>query len=114
MTVKHVLIITTEIALTTLAMAPYMVTWYFVNRNCLTCCVLSPVEKLKGHCEMPDDIKTDAALLHRLSAAAQTRLTREQLRRQRVSFIYGSLPKESTISRQQIENVLSRAEGEAA
>lgn len=63
---------------------------------------------------MPKDIKTDSDLLDRLSAAQQTHLTREQLRRQRVSFIYGSLPKDSLITRQQIESVLEKFEGEAA
>lgn len=63
---------------------------------------------------MPHNIATDSALLAKLSAASRVALTREQLRRQRVSFIYGSLPKDSTITRQQIENVLSKSEGEAA
>lgn len=63
---------------------------------------------------MPQNIATDANLLAKLAAASRVALTREQLRRQRVSFIYGSLPKDSTITRQQIENVLSKSEGEAA
>lgn len=63
---------------------------------------------------MPTDIKTDDALLRRLAGAGLVKLTREQLRKQRVSFIYGSLPKDTTITRQQIENVLSGVEGEAA
>jgi pseudouridine-5'-phosphate glycosidase len=63
---------------------------------------------------MPEDIKTDATLLRRLSEAARKQLTREELRLQRISFIYGSLPQDSTITRQQIERVLNRAEGEAA
>lgn len=61
---------------------------------------------------MPDDLRTDSQLLRRLTTARG--ITREQLRQQRISFIYGSLPKESTITRQQIENVLDRAEGKAA
>ena len=63
---------------------------------------------------MPTDIKSHESLLARLTAATQVKLTREQLRKQRVSFIYGSLPKDSRITRQQIENVLSSVEGEAA
>lgn len=63
---------------------------------------------------MPNDLKTDAGLLRRLAAASNPRLTREKLFRQRVSFIYGSLPQDSTITRQQIEQVLSADEGVAA
>lgn len=61
---------------------------------------------------MPTNIKTDGTLLRRLMTARG--ITGEELRRQRVSFIYGSLPQDSTITRQQIENVLDRAEGKAA
>lgn len=61
---------------------------------------------------MPNDIKSDGALLRRLHAAQE--VTKEQLRRQRVSFIYGALPQDSTITRQQIERALDRAEGATA
>jgi len=61
---------------------------------------------------MPTDIKTDSALLRRLHAARE--VTREQLRRQRISFIYGALPGDSTITRKQIESALDRSEGTAA
>ena len=54
------------------------------------------------------DIKTDPKLLERLSAAAHKQATAEQLRRQRVSFIYGNLPSESSITRDQVESSLDR------
>lgn len=60
---------------------------------------------------MPD-IKSDTDLLRRLQTARQ--VSREQLRRQRVSFIYGSLPQGSAITRHQIEETLDRSEGAAA
>jgi hypothetical protein len=63
---------------------------------------------------MPEDIKTEGNLLRRLSQASKFHTTRDQLRRQRVSFIFGALPKNSTITRQQIENVLDKVEGETA
>lgn len=63
---------------------------------------------------MPNDIKTDGALLQRLRNAGQFVATRDQLRKQRTSFIYGSIPKDSTITREQIERVLNHVEGEAA
>lgn len=61
---------------------------------------------------MPNDIKTDSDLLRRLRTARG--LTRQQLLQQRISFIYGALPGDSTITRQQIENTLKEVEGEAA
>lgn len=61
---------------------------------------------------MPNDIKTDSDLLRRLRTARG--LTRDQLLQQRISFIYGALPGDSTITRQQIENTLREVEGEAA
>jgi hypothetical protein len=63
---------------------------------------------------MPDDIKTDSRLIARLQKSGQF-VTREQIKRQRVSHIYGSLPKESTITRHQIESILDdNGEGVAA
>lgn len=61
---------------------------------------------------MPNDIKTDATLLRRLTVSHG--VSRDQLRRQRVSFIYGALPKDSSITHQQIEQVLDRHDGVVA
>ncbi|MDX2210080.1 MAG: hypothetical protein SFV20_06945 [Sphingopyxis sp.] len=83
----------------------------FFTRNLYRCRTFLVCQK---GITMPQNIATDASLLAKLAAASRVALTREQLRRQRVSFIYGSLPKESTITRQQIENVLSKSEGEPA
>ena len=58
---------------------------------------------------MPHDIKTDVNLLRRLTTPMA--VSREQLLRQRVSFIYGALPQDSTITRHQIEETLKRGEG---
>ncbi len=62
---------------------------------------------------MPEDIRTDARLIERLKKSGQY-VTSEQLRRQRVSYIMGSLPKDSTITRGQIEKILDENEGKAA
>ncbi len=61
---------------------------------------------------MPNDIKTDDGLLRRLTTSKG--VTREMLLRQRISFIYGALPPDSTITRQQIERALKNVEGEQA
>ena len=58
------------------------------------------------------NVKTDKKLLDRLETAAKRVLTKDELYRQRVSFVYGNLPKESTITRHQVEAVLAKIEGE--
>lgn len=62
---------------------------------------------------MVKEIKTDERLLRRLEALAKVSMTREQLTSQRVSFIYGNLPKTSTITRDQIRSRLETIGGEA-
>lgn len=57
-------------------------------------------------------LKTSDNLLAKLRAAAGRPLTREELRRQRVSFIYGSLPNDSSITRHQVEEAIAKIEGE--
>lgn len=59
-------------------------------------------------------IKTDETLLRRLHDAARRVLTKNELHRQRVSFIYGNLPEQSTITRNQIEEALAKIEGESS
>jgi hypothetical protein len=63
---------------------------------------------------MPTNIKTDEALLKRLSASAKTKLSKDRLWKQRVSFIYGGLPSDSPITRAQVESALAKHEGGAA
>ena len=59
------------------------------------------------------DLKTDHALLERLKAAASASLTAEELREQRVSFIIGSLGKDSSITRERVKEVLAEHEGKS-
>lgn len=60
---------------------------------------------------MPTQIASDPALLERLATAARHPASGKQLRSQRVSFIYGNLPKDSTITREQIRETLERLAG---
>ena len=62
---------------------------------------------------IPTDIKTDSALLKRLATRVKTQVSREQLRQQRISYIYGQLPADGTITLEQIEAVLAKMEGKA-
>lgn len=60
------------------------------------------------------EIQTDRSLLEALRKAAGKKLSAEQLRRQKVSFIMGSLNKDSTITREFVEKELRRIDGEPA
>lgn len=55
---------------------------------------------------MPTDIKTDAGLIGRLKAAAHRGVSVEERREQRVSFVYGNLPKGSAMTKLQVEKAL--------
>jgi len=57
------------------------------------------------------DIKTDEKLLRSLRAAATRTLTPDELYKQRVSFIMGSLSDSSTVTRAQVTKALADNEG---
>lgn len=54
-------------------------------------------------------IETDEGLLRRLNQAAKRKMTEEEIKEQRVSFIFAGMPKESSMSKVQIKETLSRA-----
>jgi hypothetical protein len=56
-------------------------------------------------------LKTDAALLKRLRDSASGPVTKKEMVSQRVSFVYGNLPKESTITRDQVAERIEMNEG---
>ncbi|MBA4777328.1 hypothetical protein ACQZ46_00825 [Agrobacterium salinitolerans] len=57
------------------------------------------------------DLKTNESLLKSLRAAADRKLTAEELYKQRVSFIMGSLSDSSTVTRAQVTKALADIEG---
>ncbi len=59
-------------------------------------------------------LKTDPKLITALRKAAGKTLSKETLHQQKVSFIFGSLGKDSTITRAKIEQELQKLEGSAA
>lgn len=63
---------------------------------------------------MPTDLKTDPRLLVSLAQAAKRQMTKDELRLQKISFVMGNMPKESTLTRKQVEDILDSAEGVAA
>jgi hypothetical protein len=56
-------------------------------------------------------LKTDETLLRRLRAAASAPLTAEEIDRQRVSFIVGTLKSTSGVTRDRVRDVLKKQEG---
>jgi hypothetical protein len=58
-----------------------------------------------------DNIRTDARLISRLRAAAGRKLTKEELRAQRISYIYGLLKDDSKVTRDRIKKVLDERDG---
>ena len=64
--------------------------------------------------KMPIEPKTNAELLGRLIVAAQQQMTSDEVRRQRISFVFGNLPKDNTLTKHQVELALARLDGETA
>jgi hypothetical protein len=59
-------------------------------------------------------LKTDESLVQRLHAAAARELTKEELLAQRVSFAYGNLPQDSSVSRNEVAAMIAKIEGSPA
>ena len=57
---------------------------------------------------MTTNLMTDRGLLDRLSAAAKRGVSLEERRKQRLSFVYGNLPKGSSMTKHQVEQALER------
>lgn len=56
--------------------------------------------------------KTDEDLIKRLQKSAQKPVTKKELGRQRISFVYGNLPNDSTITRDRVAEKIRMNEGE--
>ena len=63
---------------------------------------------------MMNEPRTDRALLDRLKSAAKQEMTHDEIKRQRLSFVYGNLPNDSAMTRHQVAVALARLEGEPA
>jgi hypothetical protein len=70
--------------------------------------------RFKRGSEMTNGPATDRRLLLRLKSAAKHEMTTEELRRQRVSFVFGNLPENSPMTKHQVELALAKLDGEAA
>ena len=57
---------------------------------------------------MPTNLVTDTGLLDRLAAAAKRGVSADERRAQRLSFVYGNLPRNSGMTRHEVERELAR------
>jgi hypothetical protein len=57
------------------------------------------------------DLKTNPSLLNALERAAATKPSADQLRKQRISFIIGSLKDTSDVTRDKVRKILAEQEG---
>ena len=60
---------------------------------------------------MIDTLKTDERLLRKMHESASVPVTKRELDEQRVSFVYGNLPNDSTITRERVALRLKENEG---
>ncbi len=56
-------------------------------------------------------LRTDPKLLDAMKAAAARKLTPEEMRNQRVSFVYGSLGSKSEVTRARVKELIEQQEG---
>lgn len=58
--------------------------------------------------------KTDRTLMDVLRAAAGAKMTREQIRSQKVSFVMSAIDEKTGVSRADVERMIDENEGKAA
>lgn len=56
-------------------------------------------------------LKTDDALIKRMQESAKRPPTRDELERQRISYVYGNLPTKSTVTRDRVAQKIKMNEG---
>jgi hypothetical protein len=64
--------------------------------------------------EMPEDLKTNAALLEALKRASVRGPTADEVAKQRLSFVMGSLKTTNEITRAEVQQILNQQEGKKA
>jgi hypothetical protein len=61
-----------------------------------------------------ENIRTSPDLLRAIKEASTRTQTADEIKQQRISFVYGSLGAKSAVTRAQVENALERHEGRVA
>jgi hypothetical protein len=64
--------------------------------------------------KMPEELKTDAALLEALKRALAHNPSAEEIEQQRLSFVMGSLKTTNQITRAEVQRILNQHEGRKA
>ena len=59
-------------------------------------------------------LKTDPKLLEKIKSASAHKQSAKEMFEQRVSFVFGSMPRESGITREQVRQVIIDQDGRAA
>ena len=57
---------------------------------------------------MPVDLKDDKDLLDLVEKAKQHKISAEEARNQRASYVYGNMPKDAEATRQRVEDLLAK------
>ena len=61
---------------------------------------------------IPTGTKPNKELERRLKKAASKPMTKEEIRRQRISFVYGNMPSRIGITRDQVAELLDKHDGQ--
>lgn len=60
------------------------------------------------------DLKTDQNLLRALQEASQRKQTPQEVQAQRISFVYGSMKSDNSLTREQVKKIVVRQDGTSA
>jgi hypothetical protein len=63
---------------------------------------------------MPEDLKTNSSLLEALKRASKRGPSSEEIEKQRLSFVMGSLKSTNHITRAEVQQILNNHEGKKA
>lgn len=64
-----------------------------------------------GKFAMVDTLQTDPELLSRLRESAKTPISKQEREQQKISFVYGNLPKGSAITKERVEKRIKEKNG---
>jgi hypothetical protein len=58
-----------------------------------------------------ENLKTSDALLEKLRRATRVELSEDEIRRQRVSYVFGAINSNDDVTKEKVEEILARHEG---
>ena len=83
------------------------------SKTVVQLCIDNDIRSAVGNHDswMIGTLKTDDALIKRMEDSAKKPISKVELERQRVSFVYGNLPNDSTITRDRVAAKIKSNEG---